>query len=588
MINAQFIECLAKFGAARGSYQLLVGKDKDADAEMSKIYEDAVKNPFSDIASAAKELGAATKQQIADLASVDDPTAIAARLILLPFRNLIQVLEDSTISKEGRDKIRLFMEEQGLALSLLDSTKFMGMLLVSALQGIATIKHQRKILNNIDNKIKYLIDHMGNMPEFNAPFHPFDDTISHLENAKRSFTEVRNIITKFGKIDKKTFGQGQSELIAADTSITGGTLGEAVASNIIKDIGIGDFVSVKNINGQTSFMNAQQLSATSFLPNGAMFLNSTYIKEARNQVAVYNANLEATLTFVREFVDGVLTVVDMKRFFGVIFNFLLLEIKAAEDTLTGQATVKKNGVTIENSAGTLEAQGEGYFHIQLLIQYANMIKSGLERFNANDINNTGWLKNIRNVVAKFDLSECVSSYKQLDANIGGFLSAYQKRYAFKVSNPTVINMGNRARASIKNHLVYLDCIESHLNNLGLNKLDQTLLDGMAWAGSALAFITSFSGISWQDFIKGFNPKAALIAQMDAQLDCMKNSCSSAAVQSIITKLKLEFGVLNKLFKSNTDLNQQFTNQSRFAKQYRENRLTQAIEQFIAAVNKLTC
>ena len=185
--------------------------------------------------------------------------------------------------------------------------------------------------------------------------------------------------------------------------------------------------------------------------------------------------------------------------------------------------------------------------------------------------------------------QCTRVFKELDQNIESFISAFNRRMSQQLSSRVVINVGDKLRRSINKQLEYLDCFEDLLNTLPIANIPDNILDAMAFVGSTLSFIQGFESTKQvKELFKSFNPISVIVTQMRDELQCMRDSCGQPSVVSLLDRLTIEFDTLDRLFKTNSNLNRTFSQQAKFQKKQREDKLANTIQQFIEAVNRLTC
>jgi hypothetical protein len=596
-INAKFISCLGQFTALRATWKALGEYAIKEDTELAVIMEDAVASPFRDLLSAGAELGTATADALKDLANFDNlknPLDGLIRLFLLPLENVINIIGAGT-PRELKEKLKDFLKREGFAISLTDPTRYVGIAFSSAIQGVATINHQRKLLQQLDAQVKSVIDGMRDTPNITPPVHPFNETLIHLATAKQNFTSVRNQLVRLASVDETRYSTGINELREAQSSIYNGRIGESLGNTLINQAGLGGPIGFEHEDGRTKFVNKQELTAIDFLPPVELGFNIGIIRRIVNQISAYNSalfNIQSLLSFM---VNNLYFATDIGRLLGAMIQFLILQVTDIEETLDGAATNSPIGRAplgvdraSKSPTGTLVAQGESYANLALTIGLANAIKLALDKRNKNDVNDIPGLKTFRNKLSKMNPDQCNTFFVILQQNTNSFIAAYNRRMAQRVSGNVVKASGQRLRFVIKQQLDYLDCFEEVLNELGLDNIPNWVLEGMAWVGSAMAFLQDYNISDLKELFSNFDPRAVIAKQMEEKLACMKNACNNPGVQGIVDRLHSEFASLNKSFKTSANLNTEFSSQAKFNRQFNGNRISDTIEQFINAVNQLAC
>jgi hypothetical protein len=594
-LNEDFLACLSRFLVLRTTYTALGGQKSEQDDQLGSIMESTFVSPLKDVVAASQELGSAALDSVRTAASIGDPIGAAARLFLLPLDNILNIVS-ANIPRELLERLKNFLERDGFALSLTDTGNFVATMFMSALQGVSTINHQRKLLKQLKRHIKKIQDGVVDTPSITPPFHPFNEALNHLEASKRHYSSVRARILTRNEVDGARYDEGTSELRLAKDSLYTGNFGEMLAQRAVDDAGLGGLIGVTNEEGQVKFINKEGLKAINFLPRVDLTLNMLVVKQFRTQLSVYNAHLNNVDGFLRYVIENLYLIVDISRLLGSLMEFLILEIKDIEEILDGSVAsspvgrqLPVLGTVSQSPNGTIQAQAEAAIKLNISLSIAGFIKKVLDRVNKNDINDQPAIKAFRKKLEKLDPSQCNKVSEQLDRNLEGFSAAYSRRVRQDLPARAVVSMGDRAIRSITAQLEYLDCFEDILNTLGLDKIPADILDAMATVGSALSFIQGFDGGKQvSELYKNFNPLSVIVAQMNVELKCMRDSCENPTVQSLLGRLMIDFNSLDRLFKTNANLNKSFADQAKFQKKQREDRLANAIQQFIDAIQHLSC
>lgn len=596
-INAQFTSCLAQFVALRALWKSLGEDSAKEDAELSSIMEEAVFSPFKDLLSSADNLKDASLDALKDLANFDNlknPIDAIVRLFLLPLENITNII-DAAAPRELKERLKEFLKREGFAISLADPKRYVGLTFTSAIQGVATIGQQRALLKTLDNRVKKIIDGMRDVPTITPPVHPFNETLLHLRLAKQNFTSVRGQLIRRSSIDETRYSTGIDELNLAKDSIYNGNLGESIANTLIGQANLGGFIGIEQEDGRTNFVNKQQLKAIDFLPPVELGLNVGLIRKIVDQISSYNSALVNIQSLLSYMINNLYFATDIGRLLGALVQFLVLQITDIQETLEGAATNSPVGKAPfgvdrfgKNPTGTILAQGEAYTNIYLAVGLSNSIKIALDKQNKNDVNDIPGLKTFRAKLKSLNPDDCNNFFVILQQSTNSFISAYNRRMAQRVSGNVVRSAGQRLRGVIKDQLNYLSCFEDTLNELGLDNIPSWILDAMAFVGGAMALLQDYSISDLKELFASFDPRAVVAKQMEEKLACLKNACNNPGVRGIVDRLHSEFASLNKSFKTNANLNSEFSNQAKFRRKYQGNKLSDAIEQFIQSVNQLAC
>lgn len=599
-INAKFTSCLAQFLALKATYSFLDGISIKEDVQLTVIMENAVKSPFGDLLDSGIDLKDESLAALGDLSNFDslkNPLDTVIRLFLRPLDNIVNIL-GASVPFELKEKIENFINREGFTISLIDPAKYTAIAFSSAIQGVATIKHQKFVLEKLDDYVTKVINSIRDMPDITPPVHPFNETLLHLGDAKANLTSVRSQVLTKNSIDRTRWDAGNKDLKEALTSLSNGRIGETLANTVINQAGLGGFVEVSTETGQFKFINKQELKAINFLPPFELGLHIGVIKKLINQIGSYNSALNNTQDLIQYMINNLYFSTDIARLMGSLLQFVILEISDTEKLLDGASTnspvgrsfsIKDKTSRWKSPTGTIEAQAQAYGTIAYTKILSEAISKWSKRLDDTDVNNSiSSLKSFRKKLDNMDTSGCYNQYPILAQNVAAFISSYNRRMAQRVSSSVVKASGERVKRSIKDQFDYLNCFEDKLNSLGLDNIPTNLLNAMSSIGSALSLIQGFDINNLLDLFNNWDPRAVVVSQMNEKLSCMKKACSNPGVQGVLDKLHNEFQTLDRSFRTNANLNYNFSLQAKFQRKFRGNRISDAIKQFIEAVNNLTC
>jgi hypothetical protein len=578
-LNPTFQECLAKFSALYGSYYIIYGSEQSVDLAMSGIMKDAKKS-FTDIADSLGDLGGALSSDINSFVSEfsdigSDIKNQLTDLIKDPFSNIGKIIKGQ-LDSETLQKISQFFDEQGIKATALSTTHFMALITMSALKGVATIGVQRKLLSQLEQQVNSVMNRIYDTPSVNPPIHPFQDTMYHLQKAKEDLQSVGSQLIRRGSVDYIRYDEGVAEMKNAKDGLAAGRLSQA----FLNQAGLGNFVQLKNNDGQTKPVPIDGLKAYHFLPPIHLGVNLIVIKNIRNQLAVYNANLASVDNTIRSVTQNLYLAMDVGRFLGSLVQFLVFEVTSTQKSMEKASTKPVIG------PDSLSIQAETYARMLADIFLAEKLRVAFNRFNAKDVNDFPALKGFRQKLKELDTSKCSQVYASLDASIAGFVNAYQRRSAGRATALTVKYAGQVVKGLIKQQREYLDCIEGCLGTITGPKIDPRTMNAIAGVGAALALL---QGLDIDSLLnKQFNFKAFLLSQIKTQVDCMMKSCANPGVHGLLTRLMDEIVVQQRVISLGFGLTKNFSIQARFSSKYENGQFAQMLQQFINTVQRLSC
>lgn len=579
-LNARFLDCAKNFGVAYGSYRLIYGAEESANAALVSIINDSKKS-FTDIADSLADIGNFLEAEAASYAAglQSDLKNDLVNSIKDPFSNLGKIIY-AQLDKETLEKIQRFFEQEGIKSSLiLDSGKFLATMSLAAIKGIATINIQKKLLDELEKQVISVSNRIYDVPDVTAPIHPFKDTLYHLNRAKLNFQSVSSQLIRTGSVDYTGYEEAIKELDTANKTLFDGTF----TQDFLDQSGLGNIVQLQNAQGQTQLTPRQGLSAKAFLPPVNLSLNVLVIKKTQDALGIFNANLAQATDSIQEIIDSLYMAMDVGRFLGSFIQYFVVEIKSVQQQLD------KASATPVIGPSSLALQGEAYARLLANLVIAKKLKLVFDRFNKKNVNDIPALKSFRQKLKAMDLSNCHPASLELDVAISGFTTAYARRCANRSSASTLRYAGEKVKKAITKQREYLDCVSNALSALSPTS-DPSALNAIAAVGAGLAAMQG-AGVAIDNLkntITGFNLKSYLLKYMIEQAECMKNSCSSTGVQTMLNKLLNEMVVVQKVVNSNRTLTSDFARQAKFASKYESSKFAQLLQQFINSIQKLTC
>lgn len=599
-LNPEFTECLIKFGAAYGTYKAIGGEDQLVASMKNQLMEDATSsvgkavsalNEVKNIASKVPGIIADDAKEFFDNAISDlgDPLEMAKKLINAgPFGNVLKVIKYQ-IGPELYDKISPYFEQAELSAGIKDVGHYLALVAMSSIRGVGTIELQKAMLKELERQTRSIMRRVYDTPEFRPPMHPFKETVYHLQNAKRQYMSVSSQVISTGFVDSSTLDSATNDMKEASDSLVRGSFSQ----KFLDQSGLGQFVDIEsNMNGASKRILRDNLQLYKFLPPVHLGVNIIVIKNIRNQIGAYNANLKVTTDFINFVSSELIMMTDFKRLVGLMVQYFAAE----SDEMQASLDKASNGPI---SATTIALQTEVYARAVADYWLSNKMGEQLRKYGGKNIEDAiPSLKRFKKFMQNINVGNCPDSSASLDIAINGLVSAYHQRISGRINARTLEQSGERVLYYISKQREYLDCVNKGLGELleplGLNSLvkNKALLNGIAAVGAVLSALQGVNIPTMEEamdyLMAQFNPRLMLVRVMKDNVLCMKNTCRNMGVSSVLTKLLGEMVSLEKLLKTNFAMTKGFAKQAKYQTKYQDNKILQIIEQLLAAAKQLSC